>query len=222
VEISKANKKACIVSNDAVFLRQLVELLIANPLYRHITVYSNEQSSIKNDKLMWSTVKLSDSLASEGFETGDDLFVRIENTAEIEDYNSFIFNLIKQFLLKGYSRSFINVDLFQYLKKINLKRILEYQELEKQILKLPFYSTHLVITVKTSSVEKDLIKIPDLLKTGRDFIGRKLLSSLGLPLIIVPSKKIAMAMNKMTKSLDAVSQIYHSDDIQNIIKHAQD
>lgn len=218
MKVSRAKKKATVISNDLVFLKQLCEKLITNPIYEVILVLSNSEQVLFNDKLVWRKINLIAEINN--FNTkGDDVFCRIINEKKIEDYNAFTFNLAKQLLLLSYSRAYINIDLAQYLMKKSLPKILEYQKLESRLLKLPFWSMNLLITVKTRSVDKDLIDVPSILKTGSKFIGRKLLSSLGLPLIVVPSNKIAEVMNLMTNSLEAGSEIYHSDDIQKILNN---
>jgi len=221
VKVSKANKTAIIISNDVVFVEQLCEELIANPLYLKLRVLSVQKSELQYENLIWQQIELNSNDIKSKLGKGEDLFCRILNDETIEDYNAFIFDIAKMANLSGVSRAFLNIDLFQYLKKGSISKLFDYQELEETILKLPFWSLGLFITVKTSSTGNAIINVPDVLKSGSKYLGRKLLSALGLPLIVVPSKKIAKAMNLMTNSLNAGAKIYHSNDIQKILNNAE-
>lgn len=222
MEIAKAKKNATIISNDAVFLTQVCEGLIINSLYKKITVITDEESNIQSENLVWQIKEELASLTLEDIGSGDDVFCRILNSASITNYNKFIFKLLKNCSLQGFSRAYINIDLVQYLQKGSMGKLLGYQKLEEQIMKLPFWSTNMLITVKTNSVNTKQIDERDILKSGKRYIGMKLLSSLGLPLIVISSEKIAKVMNLMTYSLDQGSRVYHSDDIQKILNNEKD
>ncbi len=219
MEIAKAKKNATILSNDAVFAVQLCELLVLNPLYKKIMVLTTIEQSLFNEKIQWIQLDIITESNSHLVKNYNDLFCRIINKSCIENYNNYLFQLIKSCSILGYARIFVNIDLAQYLQKGSITKLFGYQELEEQILKLPFWSTNLFITVKTKSAKSKTIETHDILKSGGRYIGMRLLSSLGLPLIVISSSKIAKAMNYQTSSLSKGDNIYHSGDIQKILNN---
>jgi len=222
MEIAKANKTASVITNDPVFLIQLCELLIINPLYDEIFVITDVEQTLESKQLRWFQVKNLTQINTNQLGNRDDVFCRVRNNDSIENYNTFLFTLLKNCSLQEYARAYINIDLFQYLQKGSLSKLLSFQMLEEQILKLPFWSANVLVTVKTNSVDTKALDESEILKTGRRYIGMKLLSSLGLPLIVIPSLKIAKAMDLMTYSLNQGSKIFHSDDIQKLLNNAKD